>query len=97
MYLRFAHESMSVYEHFTGFYETFSITIESLYKIVKDVLIRAELPLADCRGQGSDGVSNVSSHRHGLQTQIQADEPRAVFVHCLAHNLNLTAQDYAIK
>jgi hypothetical protein len=35
---------------------------------------------------------HASGHVGGLQTLVKAD-PRCVFVHCQAHNLNLAAQD----
>ncbi|CAG9814688.1 unnamed protein product [Phaedon cochleariae] len=47
----------------------------------------------NCRGQCYDGASNVSGHINGLQQKIRNVEPRAIYVHCLAHNLNLVAQD----
>uniref|UniRef100_H3AME4 Uncharacterized protein n=1 Tax=Latimeria chalumnae TaxID=7897 RepID=H3AME4_LATCH len=48
-----------------------------------------------CRGQCYDGAANVAGHRCGLQALVQEEEPRAVFVHCLAHTLNLVVQDVA--
>nr|CAI5837168.1 unnamed protein product [Callosobruchus analis] len=31
----------------------------------------------------------MSGHLNGLQAKIQKQAPQAVFVHCLAHRLNL--------
>ncbi|XP_025408622.1 zinc finger MYM-type protein 6-like [Sipha flava] len=40
-----------------------------------------------------DGASNVSENHKGLQARIKEIEPRALFVHCQAHSLNLVTQD----
>ena len=31
--------------------------------------------------------------RKGVATQLQADEPRAIYIHCYGHSLNLAASD----
>ena len=64
---------------------------------IKDVLVRCALSLAQCRGQGYDGASNMMGHLRGVATQIQAEEKAAISVHCLAHCLNLCLQDTAKK
>ncbi|XP_011858192.1 PREDICTED: zinc finger MYM-type protein 1-like [Vollenhovia emeryi] len=66
---------------------------QTLFDIVKDVLVRFDLPLCKLRGQCYDGAANVSGKISGLQQRIQDEEPRALFVHCNAHNLNLVVQD----
>ena len=42
-----------------------------------------------CRGQAYDGASVMSGIKGGLQTQIKALSPNAIYVHCCAHVLNL--------
>ena len=42
-----------------------------------------------CRGQCFDGASNMSGAKKGVVTQIAAEEPRALFLHCYGHSLNL--------
>ena len=44
-------------------------------------------------GQAFDGASNMSGIRNGAQALFKKDEPRALYVHCLAHSLNLCVQD----
>ena len=48
-----------------------------------------------CRGQGYDGAANMSGVYSGfrMQTRIKEMEPLAKYVHCAAHNLNLTLND----
>lgn len=83
-----------VHELFTGFYETTKTTAETLYTILKDVLMRYSLNLDDCRSQCYDGASNISGHLSGLQSRVAAEDPRALYVHCSAHSLNLVVQDF---
>ena len=42
-----------------------------------------------CRGQCFEGTSNMSGAKKSVATQIAADEPRALFLHCYGHSLNL--------
>ena len=35
--------------------------------------------------------------RNGVATQIASEEPRAVFIHCYGHALNLAAEDTVKK
>ena len=90
---RFVTEDFDIHELFVGFYSTDSTTSTTLLALVKDVLSRFDLPLDKCRGQCYDGASNVAGIRRGLQALILQEEPRALYIHCLAHTLNLAVQD----
>ena len=93
------HEQLSVSIHWVG--DAYEINedfaADTLTTAIKDVLIRCSLPLAQCRGQGYDGASNMMGHLHGVATQIRAEETTAISVHCFAHSLNLCLQDVAKK
>ena len=78
---------------FCDFYETTSSTSEELFKIVKDVLSRFQLPIDKCRGQCYDGAANVSKHINGLRKKLIHRKSRAIYVHRKAHKLNLVVQD----
>lgn len=93
IYLRIASPDLTSSEYFMGFYSTTSTTGKTLFDIVKDVLVRFQLPLEKLRGQCYDGAANVSGKISGLQKRIQEEEDRAIFIHCNAHNLNLAVQD----
>uniref|UniRef100_H3B1Z5 TTF-type domain-containing protein n=1 Tax=Latimeria chalumnae TaxID=7897 RepID=H3B1Z5_LATCH len=84
--LRIVNKDLDTEERFFGFYNTSSTTSQALYTLLKDVL---------CRGQCYDGAANVAGCRRGLQALVQEDEPRAVYVHCLTHTVNLVVQDVA--
>ena len=82
-------------EYFVGFYETSTTTADALFQLLKDALARFGLPLDRCRGQCYDGASNMSGVKSGLQARVLEQEPRAQYVHCTAHLMNLIVQDVA--
>jgi len=95
--LRYVDDSdFSVHEEFIGLYSVPSIDSDTLVSILKDTLLRLNLPLSKVRGQCYDGASNMSGIKNGVATQICKEEPRAVYTHCYGHSLNLAAAD-AIK
>ena len=49
--------------------------------------------MKDCMGQGYDGASNMSGRLSGVQARISAEYPKALYIHCFCHSLNLAAQD----
>ena len=81
-------DDLDVQELFCGFYETTSATSEELFKIVKDLLSKFQLPIDRCRGQCYDDAANVSGRVNGLRMKLIHEENRAIYVHCRAHKLN---------
>lgn len=70
---------------------------QPLFAILKDILCRFNLPIVMCRGQCYEGAENMRGQHHGLQALVQEEEPRALYVHCMAHVLNLVMQDLSRK
>ncbi|XP_046548889.1 zinc finger MYM-type protein 1-like [Haliotis rubra] len=91
--IRWVDNDFSVHEDAIGLYVVPSTTSATLTEVLKDTLIRCDLPLSNCRGQGYDGASNFQGHVNGVAVQLQREEPRAVHVHCLAHCINLALQE----
>jgi hypothetical protein len=48
------------------------------------------LSLSRVRGQGYDRASNMKGALNGLQRLIMDESPSAYYVHCFAHQLQLT-------
>ena len=65
----------------------------SLTATLKNVLICNGLQISKCYGQAYDGASNMSGHLNGVAARIQKEQPKAHYVHCVAHSLNLCLQD----
>ena len=56
---------------------------------LKDVLCQLGLNISDCWDQGYNGASNMRSDRVGVQALIRKDAPKAMYMHCSGHCLNL--------
>ncbi|XP_028394480.1 52 kDa repressor of the inhibitor of the protein kinase-like [Dendronephthya gigantea] len=56
---------------------------------VEGTLEDVRLPLPNCRGQGYDGASAMSSQVKGVSGRILEKNPKALYVHCSSHRLNL--------
>lgn len=54
-----------------------------------------ELDVQNIRGQGYDNGSNMRGKYIGLQKRILDINPRALFISCNAHTLNLVVSDAA--
>lgn len=48
-----------------------------------------KLSLNELRGQGYDGAATMSEEKSGVQKQIRDRRPKAVYIHCAGHSLNL--------
>lgn len=81
------------YEQFFGLYQVSMIDSESLVSAIRDVLLRMNVKVADCRGQCYDSASNMSGTRKGVAAIITQEETRALHAHCYAHALNLAVAD----
>ncbi|CAN1224416.1 Zinc finger MYM-type protein 1 [Linum perenne] len=57
---------------------------------IEAMLVKNGLSLSRIRGQGYDGASNMKGEINGLKSLILAENPSAHYVHCFAHQLQLT-------
>lgn len=88
-------ESVNIREHFFGFVPM----EESTGLFITDTLLKElenlSLNFQDLRGQGYDNGSNMKGKDSGVQKRILDLNPRALFVPCSAHSLNLVVNDAA--
>ena len=84
---------LCIYEDFLGFYELLNIKSDSIVSAIKDILVRMQLPLSNCRGQTYDGASNMLGRKPGVAAQITAIQPKALVTHCHGHSLILAVKD----
>ena len=92
--IRWVDQSYTVSEDIIGMMEMQQTDALTISNALKDVLLRCSLPL---RGQAYDGASNMAGHLNGVAVRLQREEPRAHYVHCLAHSLNLCLQECSCK
>ena len=91
--LRYVDEKLEVHEEFIGLYSLESTTSESIISTIKDILLRMNLRIENCRGQCYDGASSMSGQVSGVAKQVTDFKHRALYIHCYGHALNLAAQD----
>ena len=82
-----------IHEDPLGLIELPDTKAETLFSVIKDVLIRCSLPIVMCRGQAYDGASNMSGVGNGVQALVKHEASYALYVHCFAHSLNLCVQE----
>ena len=80
---------MDPFEDFIDFYELENIKSNTIVRVIKDILIRLNLSLENCRGQTYDGASNMMGKKSGVSTQIFVEQPKAVAIHCQGHSFSL--------
>ena len=78
---------------FLGFEVAVDTTAAELQNKIVNSIQSNGFDMAKCRGQGYDGAANMSGVYSGVQARIREMEPLAKYVHCAAHNLNLTLND----
>ena len=80
-------------EAFIGFFATKATDGRTLYELVKRVINQMNLQLANIVGECFDGAANMKGVKKGLATLMKETSPRALYVHCYGHLLNLALQD----
>ena len=91
--IRHVTEELQVHEEFLGLYAVDSTDATTLVSVVKDAMVRMNLPMSKLRGQCYDGASVMSGIKSGVAKQIADIEPKAIFTHCYGHALNLAVAD----
>lgn len=86
-----------VKERFLCFIPIESSTGEALTDVLLSKLNEMNLPIGNMRGQGYDNGSNMRGKNAGVQKRILDINPRAFFVPCSAHTLNLVVNDSALS
>ncbi|KAB0803518.1 hypothetical protein PPYR_00488 [Photinus pyralis] len=88
-------DKVEIREHFLGFYPVTNTTGQGLYDFITKKLLDTGLDIADLRGQGYANGANMRGKNIGLQKKILEQNPRAAFIPCTAHSLNLVVNDSA--
>jgi len=86
---RFIDKSNDVRKDFIAFIHLPRITGEVTAETIVSTLQGLGLEIENVRGQGYDGAANMSSDNVGVELRIRERSPKAVYVHCSGHCLNL--------
>jgi len=82
-----------MHEDFIGLYKVPSTDAATLVAKAKEALKDAGLPISKLRGQCYDGAATMRGIRSGVTKRILDEEPRAVYIHCYGHSINLGMND----
>lgn len=88
--LRYVDKKGKVVERFLGVFHVENTASLTLKDAIQSLLMEHSLSLSMIRGQGYDGASNMKGHANGLKKLIMDECPSAYYVHCFAHQLQLT-------
>lgn len=95
VYLNKNTKIVEIREHFLGFCCISDTTGEGLSTFITNFLSNENISIYDMRGQGYDNGANMKGKHNGLQKKILDINPRAFYVPCAAHSLNLVINDAA--
>ena len=76
-------------EHFLGLVSLSACDAASIFAALKAFLADSDIDAGKQRGQGYDVAATFSGTKNGVQMRIRTLAPRALFVHCRAHVLQL--------
>lgn len=88
-------DTPEIVEHLLGFLEAEESTGQHLASMVLNRLEELGISFEDCRGQAFDNGANMRGKSKGVQARLLEKKPRALFVPCGAHTLNLVLCDSA--
>ena len=91
--VRWVDVQYNIHEDVLGLVQLPDTKSDTLFSVIKDVLIRCTLSLSMCRGQAYDGAAIMSGIRSGVQALVKKECDCALYFHCLAHSLNLCVQE----
>eukprot|EP00112_Aurelia_sp_Birch-Aquarium-sp1_P023908 Seg732.10 transcript_id=Seg732.10/GoldUCD/mRNA.D3Y31 product="52 kDa repressor of the inhibitor of the protein kinase" protein_id=Seg732.10/GoldUCD/D3Y31 len=88
--VRFVDKESNIREEFLGFTQcSEGLSGEAIAKTIKQALDDFGLDIEKCRGQGYDGAGSMAGKCSGAAVNIQREYPKALYVHCRSHVLNL--------
>ena len=90
--LRYVYEGI-IHECFFGFVHAEELNASALAEYILKVLSELHLSISDCVSQCYDGASVMSGCYSGVSTRVLEMNPKAVYIHCCAHRLNLVLVD----
>ena len=88
--IRFVDGGNNIREEFVGFFEcNHGTSGQAVANLITEAVTELGLNLNDCVGQCYDGAGNMAGVTKGAAAIIRKTYPKAVYVHCASHRLNL--------
>ncbi|XP_042056036.1 zinc finger MYM-type protein 1-like [Salvia splendens] len=95
--VRYVDKNGCLNERLLGIVHVSDTVATTLEKALDSLLSTHGLSVSSLRGQGYDGASNMRGEFNGLKSLILKRNPSAYYVHCFAHQLQLTIVAVAKK
>ena len=95
--LRYVDKKGYIIERFIGIVHVHDTTSLSLKASIESLFAKHGLSMSSLRGQGYDGASNMQGEFNGLKSLIMLENKSIFYVHCFAHQLQLTLVAIAKK
>lgn len=87
-------KKFQVFERFLGFIDVSQKQdSESLTSAILNFLEQSNIQNIPIVAQSYDGAAVMSGKRAGVQTKLKEYYPSAIYVHCMAHRINLVVID----
>lgn len=87
--VRFVDPENNIHEDFLTFLSITDTTAEAITSVILNQCESLGLNMNYVVGQGYDGVNTMSGQFNGVQAKIKELYPKALYVHCSSHKLNL--------
>ncbi|XP_050062925.1 52 kDa repressor of the inhibitor of the protein kinase-like [Aphis gossypii] len=87
--VRYVDKNKNLNDNFLKFIPVQSLTGKNLADSILNGLMSCGVDCNYLYGQGYDGASNMAGHMQGVQAHVRAMYPKALYIHCAAHSLNL--------
>ncbi|PIA65570.1 hypothetical protein AQUCO_00100812v1 [Aquilegia coerulea] len=88
--VRYLEKKGRIMERVVSFVHVAKTTSIALKKAIENLFSMNNLSISKLRGQGYDGASNMRGEYNGLKSLILQENKYAYFIHCFAHQLQLT-------
>ena len=92
-YVRWIGENFKKNESFIGLHELKNTSSDHLVYVIKNILLACNFDFNKICGQCYDKAASMSGEKTGVKTQILIENPKALWIHCLNHGLNLAVLD----
>ena len=95
--IRWVDNNLEAHEELIGLHPIPNTEADTLVNVIKDILLRLNLRIADARGQCYDGAASMAGKKSGVSVQFKSQNPKMLYTHCYGHALNLAVKDACTK